>query len=288
MLSSMKEILEDAAMQGKAAGSFSAYSMEAVNGIIRAAEEMETPVIIQTAESRFAYAPFELMAPMMVNAAKQAKVKVAVHLDHGLHVKTVRQALEYGFTSVMFDASQKPLEENIRLTKEVMEIAAAYGATVEAEIGCVGGNEGMGDIKDHYTKPEEAERFARETGVDALAVAIGNAHGNYKLPPKLQFSVLEEIRQNVECPLVLHGGSGISFEDFRKAIDYGIRKINIATAILEAQREAARECLDGEQSVLYFKMSGCMTQKITDCIKKHIYVFNNQGNLSTIEEVEKC
>lgn len=284
MLCSMKEILSEASEKNFAVGAFSAYNMEAVKGIIRAGELSKTAIILQTAESRFQYAPFELMAPMMVNAAKHAKIKVAVHLDHGRHLETIRQALDYGFTSVMLDASDQELSKNISLTKEVMEIASFYDASVEAEIGCVGGNEGMGDQKNNYTRIEEAELFANETKVDALAVAIGNAHGNYKLPPKLQFDILEAIKKSVDCPLVLHGGSGISFEDFRKAINYGIKKINIATAILEAQQNGIKEC-SKKEDLSYFEISNNMVQKVTDCVMKHIYVFNNHGDLKNIEEV---
>lgn len=288
MLCSMKELMAEAAKKNAAVSSFSVYNMETVKGVIQAAEEAGIPVIIQIAESRFPYAPLELMAPMMVNAAREAKVKIAVHLDHGLHLETVQKALDYGFTSVMFDGSQMPLEENIRLTKEAVRMAAAYDAAVEGEIGCVGGNEGMGDIQDRYTRPEEAARFARETGVDALAISIGNAHGNYRMMPKLQFEILEKIRQEVECPLVLHGGSGIPDEDFMKAIDRGIRKINIATALLNAQTKAAEEILRGEKNPPYFMVSDRMVQEVAKCARIHIHVFQNKQTFMNSKEERVC
>lgn len=288
MICSMKELLWEAEKENRAVGAFSVYSMETVKGVIAAAEEMNTPVILQIAESRFPYAPLELMAPMMMQAAKEAKVKVAVHLDHGLHMETIKRALDYGFTSVMLDASKYPLEENIRMTKQVMEMAGSYGAAVEAEIGCVGGNEGMGNVEDSYTKPEEAKRFVQETGVDALAIAIGNAHGNYKQAPNLQFQILKKIHEENQVPLVLHGGSGISFADFRKTIDNGMRKINIATASLDALAAGAREVLGETREASYFQISGRMAEKVRECVKTHIYVFNNQGSLENAKEEEVC
>lgn len=279
MLCTMKELLEDAEKQNRAVGAFSVYSMEMLKGIVQAAEEMKTPVILQIAESRFPYAPFELMAPAMRKAAELSGVKMAVHLDHGLHLETIQKALDYGFTSVMLDASSHPLEENIQMTKQVLAMAKSYGASVETEIGCVGGNEGMGDIKDNYTHPEDVTALLQAAEVDALAIAIGNAHGNYKKAPNLQFSLLEQIHAEHPVPLVLHGGSGISFADFRKAVDRGIRKINIATANLNALTEAAAECLGESGTASYFQISERMTQKVCECTKTHIYVFNNQGEL---------
>lgn len=288
MLCSMKELLSTAEEKGRAVGAFSVYNMEAVKGVVTAAEQMDTPVILQIAESRFPYAPLELMAPMMLQAARGAKVPIAVHLDHGIHIETIKQALAYGFTSVMLDASKYPLEENIRMTREVMELARPHHAAVEAEIGCVGGNEGMGDMADSYTKPEEAEHFVRETGVDALAVAIGNAHGNYTQEPHLRFQILKEIRHRVKTPLVLHGGSGISCADLRKTIANGMRKINIATANLEALASASNEVLRKDGSAPYFAMSRRMVENVCACTKTHIYVFNCQGSLAQMKEGTSC
>ncbi len=288
MICSMKELLFEAEAQNRAVGAFSVYSMETVKGVIAAAEQMDTPVILQIAESRFPYAPLELMAPMMVEAARKAQVKVAVHLDHGLHMETIRQALDYGFTSVMLDASKYPLPENIHMTQEVIRLAASYHAAVEAEIGCIGGNEGMGDVEISYTRPEEAERFVQETKVDALAVAIGNAHGNYREDPHLHFQILEEIHRRVQTPLVLHGGSGISFADFRKTMLRGMRKINIATANLNTLVSTSRETLSKNNHISYFDLSRQMTQQVCTCTKTHIYVFNGQGSLDHIKEEALC
>ena len=233
MLVNMRNLLSDAQKGNYAVGSFSVANMEMVLGVLKAAEELCAPAILQIAEVRLKQSPLELIGPLMVAAAKHAKTPVAVHFDHGKTEKKIRTALELGFTSVMFDGSHLPLEENIAETKKIVSMAKQYGAATEAEIGCVGGSEdGSEDIAINCTKPADAVRFAAETAVDALAVAIGNAHGNYKSTPKLRFDILEECAKKVRAPLVLHGGTGISPEDFRRCAKTGIKKINIATATL--------------------------------------------------------
>ena len=273
----MKKLLDYAEQNNIAVGAFSVGNMEMVMGAVKAADESNTPIILQIAEKRLANSPLELMAPMMVSAAKNAKVDVAVHLDHGLTLDCIRAALGYGFTSVMLDCSLKPLEENIAITKEVVELARNYNATVEAELGVVGGNEG--DTEEHIiscTDPAVAKRFCDETGIDALAVAIGNAHGNYPVLPELRFDVLEEIHNMTDIPLVLHGGTGITAEMFRKAISLGIRKINIATASFDALTAYAKEYLsDGDN---YFTLSEKMVQGVYDNVAKHINIFRNKEN----------
>ena len=275
MLVSMKELLNEADKNNSAVGAFSVGNMEMVMGVLRAAEETGTPVILQIAEKRLGNSPLELMAPMMVSAAENSKVKVAVHLDHGLTLDCIKKALIYGFTSVMLDCSLKPLNENIETTKEVVRLAREYGATVEAELGVVGGNEG--DTEEHIitcTDPKVAKHFCKETGIDALAVAIGNAHGNYPVLPELRFDVLEEIYNQTDIPLVLHGGTGITAEMFRRAISLGIRKINIATASFDALTVSAKEYLsDGNN---YFTLSEKMVQGVYNNVIKHINIFNNK------------
>lgn len=283
MLCNMKELLKEAEEGNWAVGSFSVHSMENVKGVIQAAEETNTPIIIQVAEARLSHAPLPLMAPMMLEAASSAKVRVAVHLDHGIHLETIQRALEYGFTSVMLDASKEKLRENIKKTCQVMELAAKYNAAVEAELGSVGGNEGNGEVNNFYTKPDEVMQFVQETQVDALAVAIGNAHGNYKQLPKLRYDILERIHNESSIPLVLHGGTGISFEEFRKTIDHGVRKINIATANLETMVYAAKNLLQKKERVGYFELSDCMSAGVAECTRKHIYVFNNKGSLEELK-----
>jgi fructose-bisphosphate aldolase class II len=274
----MKTLLENAENKKIGSGAFSIANMEMIRGAIKAAEEMQTPIILQIAEVRLNYSPLHMIGPMMVAAAKQSKVDVAVHLDHGLTLETVKQALEIGFTSVMLDASTLPFEQNIEKTKSVVELAKKYGATVEAELGLVGGSEdGSSDHGIRCTDPQDAKVFAENTGIDALAVAIGNAHGNYPVAPKLAFDILEQIKNNVSIPLVLHGGSGITDKDFQKAISLGIKKVNIATASFNSLTNKVEEYIKSEGKHNYFDLNSSMTEGTYQNVKKHIKVFNMES-----------
>lgn len=272
----MRELLSMAAQKGCAVGSFSVGNLEMVLGAIRAAEEKNTPVILQVAEVRLPHSPLALLGPMMIGAARTAKVPVAVHLDHGLTLPILRQALDLGFTSVMFDGSKLPLMENVARTREVVELARRYGADVEAELGRVGGSEdGTEQNGCVCTDPQEAESFCRETGVDALAVAIGNAHGHYRAVPQLRFDVLEEIARRVQTPLVLHGGTGITPAGFQRCARAGIRKINIATASFDALARAAVRCAAEKNGAPgYFDLSAAMARGVYENVKRHICIFN--------------
>lgn len=275
-LVSMNQLLYRAESLNCAVGAFSVGNMEMIMGAVSAAEEMNTPIILQIAEKRLQQSPLSLMAPMMVSAAKESRVDIAVHLDHGLTVECVKAALDYGFSSVMLDASLLPYDENIATTEQVVAMAGEYGATVEAELGVVGGNEG--DTAEHKivcTDPDTALDFCNRTRVDALAVAIGNAHGNYPVLPALRFDILEQIHKKTDVPLVLHGGTGITDEMFRRAISLGIRKINIATASFQALADHAKEyCLCAEKAD-YFALSERMVNGVYENVKRHIAVFNN-------------
>ena len=274
-LITMKQAMAEARADKRGIGAFNVGNMEMVIGAVKAAEDLNTPIIMQIAEKRMGHSPFRLMGPMMVSAAKAAKVDIALNLDHGLTLNCVKEALGYGFTSVMFDSSLSPFEENIARTKEVVSLAKETSATVEAELGLVGGNEGNGDHDILCTDPGQAEIFCRETGIDCLAVAIGNAHGNYPVAPRLAFDVLEEINKRVSpLPLVLHGGTGISDEDFRKAISLGIVKINIATANFDATARGAASYLSAEGSHNYFGLNEAMVEGIYENIVRHIKIFN--------------
>lgn len=271
----MKDLLRRAEEKNIGCGAFSVGNMEMVRGAIRAAEELDTPIILQIAEVRLKNSPLHLMGPMMVQAAKEAKVDVAVHLDHGLTFESVDKALELGFTSVMLDASTLPFEENIARVKAVVEKARKYGATVEAELGLVGGSEdGSCDHGIRCTDPDDAVVYARETGIDALAVAIGNAHGNYPVAPTLAFDVLEKIHEKVDIPLVLHGGSGITDKDFQKAISLGIRKVNIATASFNSLTAHVEKYMESTDKHNLFDLNEAMAQGTYENVKKHILVFN--------------
>lgn len=271
----MKTLLAEAEKRNIAVGAFSVGNMEMVMGAVSAAEELNTPIILQIAEVRLKNSPLELMGPMMISAAENSKVPIAVHLDHGLKFETVQKALDLGFTSVMFDGSLLPLEKNIQEVKKVCEEAKKYGATVEAELGVVGGNEGEG--KQHEilcTNPDDAKIFCDETGVDALAVAIGNAHGNYPVLPSLRFDVLDDINKTVETPLVLHGGSGITDEMFRQSIMLGIRKVNIATASFNHLATFAKNYCDTHETANYFDLSKAEAEGVYENVKRHIKVFS--------------
>lgn len=271
----MKDLLRRAEEKNIGCGAFSVGNMEMVRGAIRAAEELDTPIILQIAEVRLKNSPLHLMGPMMVQAAKEAKVDVAVHLDHGLTFETVDKGLELGFTSVMLDASTLPFEENIARVKAVVEKARKYGATVEAELGLVGGSEdGSCDHGIRCTDPDDAVVYARETGIDALAVAIGNAHGNYPVAPTLAFDVLEKIHEKVDIPLVLHGGSGITDKDFQRAISLGIRKVNIATASFNSLTAHVEKYMESTDKHNFFDLNEAMVQGTYENVKRHILVFN--------------
>ena len=278
MLANLRELLKDAQEKNYAVGSFSVANMEMILGVIKAAEETRSPIILQIAEVRLNHSPLALIGPMMLAAAEEADVPVAVHLDHGTTLDCIRQALDIGFTSVMFDGSHLPLEENIRITKQVVEEAKDYDAAVEAEIGCVGGSEdGSVDIEMHCTSPEQAVKFAAETGVDALAIAIGNAHGNYKQEPKLRFDILEKVHASVKTPLVLHGGTGISPQDFIKCHQNGIKKINIATATFDSVEKSAREAYECGKIRGYYDLHTAEINGAYENAKKHMEIFYSTG-----------
>ena len=273
----LKELLNIAENRKIAVGAFSVGNMEMVLGAIKAAEKTNTPIIIQIAEVRLKTSPLEVIGPMMVAAAKNSTVDVCVHLDHGLNYETVEKALEIGFSSVMLDGSLLSFEDNINLTKKVVEKARKYGASVEAELGVVGGNEGGGKAHTiQCTDPEAAKEFCERTEVDALAVAIGNAHGHYKTQPELRLDILKEIDTVCSTPLVLHGGTGITSETFQECIRNGIRKINIATASFDAVVNASRKTLQDDKSN-YFTLSSNIADGVCENIEKHIKIFKMQN-----------
>ena len=237
-LVNMRELLKKAGEGGYAVGSFSAANMECIRGIIRAAEKCRSPVILQVAEIRLPYSPLPLIGPMMLAAAREASVPVAVHLDHGKSIGVIREALEIGFTSVMCDGSDLPIAENVALTEEVARMAAETGAAVEAEVGRVGRGEDGSDVKEEIATLEDCLRMDA-AGIDALAVGIGNAHGLYARTPDLHYEVLESAAPRMKAALVLHGGSGLTDEQFTRVIGLGIRKVNIATDVFRAAAMAA-------------------------------------------------
>ena len=240
MLVSLKEILADAEEKKYGVGLFNMLNLEMARGIIEAAEEEKSPLILGVAEVHLPLIPFEYASLVMRHIAQVASVPVCLHFDHGVSYSAIMEAMRGGFTSVMYDGSALPYEENIANTYEISKVAHSLGVSVEAELGHVGGAEGGADdgIEEMYTKVEQVNDFIARSDIDALAVAIGTAHGPYRKKPKLDINRLKEIYAVSEKPLVLHGGSGLSDDDFRNTISNGIRKVNICTEMCIAAREA--------------------------------------------------
>lgn len=249
MLVTLKEILKIAEERKMAVGSFNAPNLESLTAIVSAAEELDVPVIIQFAQCHEPWIPLSVIGPIIVEHAKAAKVPVCVHLDHGETLEYLQQALDLGFTGIMYDGSVLPYEENLKNTKLAVAMAAKYGAGVEAELGSMGKREsgagdGTGEEDDTkiYTDPELAAKFVAETGIDALACSFGTTHGIYLKKPKLDFDVVRNVRkQTNDIPVVMHGGSGVSKEDFHESIRAGVRKVNYFTYMDKSGGSAAAE-----------------------------------------------
>lgn len=254
MLVTMNDILLPAKKGRYGVGFFNAVNVEMARAVIEAAEELHAPVMIGTAEILLPAMELERVAEYLIPMAKKASVPVCVHYDHGLTFERCMEALKLGFTSIMYDCSTSGYEENVTRVSEMVKICHAMGATVEGELGHVGDNEGVGKLEnpsDYYTNPEKAKDFVQRTGVDSLAIAVGNAHGDYKFPPKLDFERIETISRETDLPLVLHGGSGLAEEDFRTAVQKGICKINIFTDIDKAGKAGIEAGLaDGAKTMM--------------------------------------
>lgn len=280
MLVNLKEILKIAEEEKNAVGMFNATGIDSLQAVIGAAEELNRPVIIAHAEVHNVYNDISFVGPAMIAAAQNAKVPVCVHLDHGTSTHMIYRALRIGFTSVMIDASALAYEENLRLTKEITEISHAMGVSVEAELGrLVTGESGSTEIanakpEDFYTDPEEAKAFCEATGIDALAIAFGTAHGFYKSQPKLDFGVVEKCAASTGLPLVMHGGSGVSEEGFRKAIASGIRKINYYSYMSKAGYMAAKEYIESGRSNYLHDAEYAAMQAMKEDVKKAIKIFS--------------
>lgn len=247
MLVNLNEILKYAEEKNVAVGSFNTPNLENMLAVIKAAEELNVPVIIMHAEIHEPYSNLDDIGPIMVLKAKQARVPVCVHLDHCEHLDYLKRAIDIGFTSVMIDASALDYDENVRITKETVKLAHPRNVSVEAEIGVLGGRE-SGDSRpltkeEMYTDPALAERFVKDTGIDALACSFGTAHGIYKSKPELDFPRIRKIKSLVNIPIVMHGGSGVSPEDYLTSIDCGVRKINYYSYMSREGVYAARDVL---------------------------------------------
>lgn len=273
-----KEILKDAYSNKYAVGAFNCLSLENAMGAIQAAEELRSPIIIQLAEVQFPYSPMEKMAPVFIESAEKASVPVCVHLDHGQSLETCVRAMKLGFQSIMYDGANLPLEENIRNTKEIVRIARALNVDIEAELGKVGNASSEQDkVADIFTDVDESAYFIKETGVDALAIAIGNLHGKYVATPQLNIERLREINNRNRLPLVLHGGSGTSFEDFKSCIHNGICKINVATAIQIAVTNKLEKYFKAVSNPNYIDMKYQMVEASKEAVIEHMLLFESNG-----------
>ncbi len=246
MLVSMNDLLRPAMRGRYGVGFFNAVNVEMARAVIETAEELHAPVMVGTAEVLLPAMPMENVADYLIPMARRASVPVCVHYDHGLTFEKCMEALKLGFTSVMYDCSMEDYAANVSGLSEMVRICHGMGATVEGELGHVGDNEGAGKLEcpsDYFTDPDTAADFVSRTGIDALAVAVGNAHGDYTFPPKLDFRRIEQIAARTGLPLVLHGGSGLSDSDFRTGVEKGICKINIFTDMDKAGKTGTEEGL---------------------------------------------
>lgn len=272
MLANLNDILPRAQKEHYGVGLFNTTDTDMLEAAISAAEELRSPIIIGTAEVLLPYGELKLIAPSIIEAAKRATVPVVVHYDHGLTFDRCIEALKLGFTSIMFDGSAKDYETNLKETAEIVKIAHSMGVSVEGEIGHVGQaltNDGA--LTDMYTTPKEALDYVAATGVDALAIAIGTAHGAYKQKPMLDITRLSDIRNTVDTPLVLHGGSGLSDDDFKNTIANGIAKVNIFTDLCIAGNNAMKDGL--EKGLDYLEIRNLKVEYIKEAVKKKIKLF---------------
>lgn len=283
MLVTLKEIMDIAEERSIAIGSFNASCLEAVEAELGAAEELELPVIIQFAQCHEPWIPLKTIGPVMVEMAKKAPVPVCVHLDHGETLEYLQEALEIGFTGIMYDGSVLPYEENAGNTKKAVEMAGRFGASVEAELGSMGkresgsGDEGAGTDDDTkiYTDPRLAARFVSETGIDALACSFGTTHGIYLTEPRLDFDIVRNVRAETgNIPVVMHGGSGVSEEDYHRAVEAGVRKINYFTYMDKAGGAAAADYIKGVKdggplffSSIYMAAREAMKENVKSAMK---------------------
>ena len=273
MLVTLSEILRDAEAKKYGVGLFNMLNLEMARGIIEAAEEERSPLILGVAEVHLPLVPFEYASLIMRDIAARASVPVCLHFDHGTDYGKIKAALDAGFSSVMYDGSALPFAENAANTRRVVDLAHKMGASVEAELGHVGGAEGGADdgAEEMYTKVSEVTSFIEATDVDALAVAIGTAHGPYKVKPVLDIKRLADIYAVSSRPLVLHGGSGLSAEDFRNTIANGIRKVNICTEMCIAAREAYMHSFNHES------MFNEAKDAVKQVVKGRMQLFGSSG-----------
>lgn len=274
MIVNLKNILKIAEAEGCAVGSFNTPNFESLRAVIGAAEALKQPVIIMHAQvhEEMGLCKMEEIAPVMLFMAERASVPVCVHLDHGTDLDYVRRALELGFTSLMYDGSEQSLDINRANTCIIKEIAERKNISIEAEVGSMGAREaGSGGGESIYTDPEAAAEFVKSTGIDALACAFGTAHGIYLKQPKLDFERVRKIKSMINVPIVMHGGSGVSNEDYKKVISCGVRKINYYTYMAKAGGEAVDKMAD---RTFFHDIAAAAEQGMKENVKAAIRVFS--------------
>jgi fructose-bisphosphate aldolase, class II len=288
MLVTLNENLRNAEKGNYAVGAFNSPTLEAVRAVVEAAEELQSPIILAHAEVHNEIIPLEVMGPILVEFAKRATVPVTVHLDHGSSLEMVKKAIDIGFSSVMIDASHMCFEDNIRTVQEVVEYAHGKNVSVESELGVmtssgIGGEETHAEVidGDYYTDPLVAKDFVERTKTDALAASFGTVHGIYITKPNLDFKRLEEIYQNTNRPIVMHGGSGLSEEDYIKAINAGVRKINYYSYAAREGATAVKEYIEKENdsNLFYHDLTVVAKESIKQNVKRAIKIFLNKGEV---------
>ena len=277
----LKEVFKSAINEDYAIGAFNVHNLEFIEGVMRAAEEMSSPVIIGIATISIDYAGLEPLAAITKDYAERSRVPTVIHLDHGDDIELVRRSIKAGFSSVMYDGSKYPIDENIKRTREIVKIAHAENLSVEGEIGVVGGFEGLdrGDISHEqlqalYTRPEEARRFVEETGVDALAVSVGTVHCMPIQNADIDFQRLKEIHEAVDVPLVFHGCTGLKNEDYHKAIALGVKKFNVGTRLMIEFQKALKSAIGQDENTL-FSCLRAGTEAITAAVKDRIKILKS-------------
>ena len=280
MYVSMKGMLERANKGNYAVMAINCFNIETTRAVIEAAQSLRAPIIINIVQEHMEnHSDSELIAPIVRLLAQRASVEVALNFDHGVNIGLVKKALHDGYTSVMIDASRYDLDNNIAITKEIVDFAKVYGASVEGEIGCMGGTEGNFTDDQMKTDPEQALRFVKETGVDCLAVSYGSSHGNYPkgYVPSFDFERLKEIKRLTNMPLVLHGGSGSGDENIRKSVENGINKINVGCDFMNANTKAIKTHLEKNPDINYWVMMHQVEKESQEIIKHYIQLSGSAG-----------
>jgi fructose-bisphosphate aldolase, class II len=291
MLVNLKEILTKAEAGNYAVGAFNSPTLESVRAVIEAAEELQAPIILSHAEVHNEIIPIEIMGPILIDFAKRANVPVTVHLDHGSNLEIVKKAIDIGFSSVMIDASHMNYEDNVRTVIEIVEYAHRQNVSVEAELGMIassgiGGEEtkggepfAEGDLIDYYTDPLIAKDFVEITEIDALAASFGTVHGIYLKEPNLDFDRLRAIYKNIQRPVVMHGGSGLSEEDYVTAINSGVRKINYYSYAAKAGAYAIKDFIENNSNLFYHDLTVVAKDAIKKDVIRAMKIFLNKGEV---------